>query len=42
MIARTAVLVPGVRDVVSEIEWTIDDADIKDPTPGAEFPYSPQ
>jgi CBS domain-containing protein len=42
MIARTAVLVPGVRDVVSEVDWTIDDADIKAPTPGAEFPYSPE
>lgn len=42
MIARTAVLVPGVRDVVNEVAWTIDDADLKDPTPGAEFPYSPE
>jgi CBS domain-containing protein len=42
MIARTAVLVPGVRDVVSDVRWNIDDADLKDPTPGAEFPYSPE
>jgi CBS domain-containing protein len=42
MIARTAVLVPGVRDVVSEVRWTIDDAEIKNPTPGPEFPYSPE
>jgi CBS-domain-containing membrane protein len=42
MIARTAVLVPGVRDVRSEVSWTIDDADLKTPTPGPEFPYSPQ
>jgi CBS domain-containing protein len=42
MIARTAVLVPGVRDVVSDIRWTIDDAGLKPPTPGPEFPYSPE
>ena len=42
MIARTAVLVPGVRDVKSEVHWTIDDAELKNPTPGPEFPYSPE
>jgi CBS-domain-containing membrane protein len=42
MIARTAVLVPGVRDVVSEVQWTIDDEEIRNPTPGPEFPYSPE
>lgn len=42
MIARTAVLVPGVRDVVSEVTWTIDDAEIKNPTPGPVFPFSPE
>jgi CBS domain-containing protein len=42
MIARTAVLVPGVRDVVAEVTWNIDDAEIKNPTPGPEFPYSPE
>jgi CBS-domain-containing membrane protein len=42
MIARTAVLVPGVRDVHADVSWTIDDADLKQPTPGAEFPYSPE
>jgi CBS domain-containing protein len=42
MIARTAVLVPGVRDVVAEVRWTIDDAEIKNPTPGPEFPFSPE
>lgn len=42
MIARTAVLVPGVRDVVSDVRWTIDDAELKNPTPGPEFPYSPE
>jgi CBS-domain-containing membrane protein len=42
MIARTAVLVPGVRDVVSHVTWTIDDAELKNPTPGPEFPFSPE
>jgi CBS-domain-containing membrane protein len=42
MIARTAILVPGVRDVLSDVHWTVDDADLKDPTPGPEFPYSPE
>lgn len=42
MIARTAVLVPGVRDVASEVHWTIDDGEIRNPTPGPEFPYSPE
>jgi CBS domain-containing protein len=42
MIARTAVLVPGVRDVVAEVHWTIDDAAIRNPTPGPEFPFSPE
>jgi osmotically-inducible protein OsmY len=42
MIARTAVLVPGVRDVHAEIHWTIDDAELKAPTPGPEFPFSPE
>jgi CBS domain-containing protein len=42
MIARTAVLVPGVRDVVAEVRWTIDDAELKNPTPGPEFPFSPE
>jgi CBS domain-containing protein len=41
MIARTAVLVPGVRDVVAEVTWNIDDAELKNPTPGPEFPHSP-
>ena len=42
MIARTAVLVPGVRDVASEVSWTIDDGDLRNPTPGPEFPFSPE
>ncbi len=42
MIARTAVLVPGVRDVVADVRWTIDDAEIRNPTPGPEFPFSPE
>ena len=33
MIARTAVLLPGVRDVKSEAHWTIDDAALENPTP---------
>ncbi|HEY3336364.1 MAG TPA: CBS domain-containing protein [Candidatus Limnocylindrales bacterium] len=42
MIARTAVLVPGVRDVNADIAWTIDDAELKSGTPGPEFPFSPE
>jgi CBS-domain-containing membrane protein len=42
MIGRTAVLVPGVRDVISHVTWTIDDADLKSGTPGPEFPFSPE
>ncbi len=42
MIARTAVLVPGVRDVVSDVRWMVDDAELKSGTPGPEFPFSPQ
>jgi CBS domain-containing protein len=42
MIARTAVLVPGVRDVVADVTWTIDDAELKSGTPGPEFPFSPE
>jgi CBS domain-containing protein len=42
MIARTAVLVPGVRDVRSEVSWTVDDADLEPPARRAEFPYSPR
>ncbi|MEO5964968.1 MAG: CBS domain-containing protein [Candidatus Limnocylindrales bacterium] len=42
MIARTAVLVPGVRDVVSDVRWTVDDAELTSGTPGPEFPFSPQ
>ncbi len=42
MIARTAVLVPGVRDVVSEVTWTVDDGDIRQPERRPEFPYSPE
>jgi CBS domain-containing protein len=42
MIARTAVLVPGVRDVVSHVTWTIDDSELKSGTPGPEFPFSPE
>jgi CBS-domain-containing membrane protein len=42
MIGRTAVLVPGVRDVISHVTWAIDDADLKSGTPGPEFPFSPE
>jgi CBS domain-containing protein len=41
MIARTAVLVPGVRDVVAEVTWNIDEAELKNPTPGPAVPHSP-
>jgi osmotically-inducible protein OsmY len=42
MIARAALLVPGVRDVISDVTWNVDDAELKNPTPGPEFPYSPE
>ena len=42
MIARTAVFVPGVRDVISEVTWTVDDSELKSGTPGPEFPFSPE
>jgi CBS domain-containing protein len=42
MIGRTAVLVPGVRDVISHVTWAIDDADLKSGTPRPEFPFSPE
>ena len=32
----------GVRDVVADVRWTIDDAEIRNPTPGPEFPFSPE
>ena len=41
MISRTAVLVPGVRDVVSQVTWDVDDADLKTGT-RPEFPFSPK
>ncbi len=36
MISRITLLVPGVRDVVNRVEWTVDDAHLKVPAPGAE------
>ena len=42
MIARTALLVPGVRDVHADVRWTVDDAELKNPQPGPEFPFSPE
>jgi len=42
MIARAIALVPGILKVVSDVTWTVDDEDLKPPTPGPEFPFSPE
>jgi CBS domain-containing protein len=41
MIRRSAAMLPGIVDVVTDVRWAVDDEELKPPTPGPEFPYSP-
>ncbi|HEX5826792.1 MAG TPA: BON domain-containing protein, partial [Candidatus Limnocylindrales bacterium] len=41
MIARAVGLVPGIREVIPTITWTVDDEDLHPPVPSPEFPHSP-